>query len=40
MVRNAHAYSPAVLAFLAVLARTFEVEIPVLAAQGLQPALA
>jgi DNA-binding transcriptional LysR family regulator len=34
MVRRAHSYSPAVLAFLEVLARTFEVEIPVLSPQG------
>lgn len=40
MVRRTQDYSPAVLAFLAVLARTFEVEIPVLGAQGLHPALA
>jgi DNA-binding transcriptional LysR family regulator len=34
IVRRAQGYSPAVLAFLEVLARTFEVELPMLSAQG------
>ncbi len=38
MVKRTHAYSPPVLAFLDILGRSFEVDIPLLGAQGLQPA--
>jgi DNA-binding transcriptional LysR family regulator len=39
MVRRARAHSPAVLAFLGVLARAFETQIPVLDSHGLQSAI-